>query len=260
MTERKRIGLALSGGIARASVHIGVLSVLERAGIPIDCVAGTSAGSIIGAAYCAGLPMPLIRRLATTTSWRAVAKLVWPRRGLVSFAKLEALIEEQLGVLDIRDLSIPFAPVATDMLTGERVIFRNGSLATAVRASCSVPGFVTPVEIDGRLYCDGGVTDNLPVDAARALGADYVIGVDLFVPSFGGKWGPLGIGLAAMENLIRRAGGGLAEADCLIVPDLAGKSYFRFSQSEEFISLGETAAEHMLPVIRDALRIPVSTA
>lgn len=251
--DRKRVGLALSGGVARAPVHVGVLSVLEREGIPIDCLAGTSAGAIVGAAYCAGLPIEEIRALTAHLGWRSVASLTWPHLGLISFAKMERLIEEVVGPFDIRDLSIPFACVATDLDTGERVVLREGRLAAAVRASCSVPGVVSPVRLDGRWLCDGGISDNLPVDAARQLGADNVIGVDLLVQGSWRQRGPLGPGMFALETMVRHAGCGPTSADCLIAPDLADQTYFRFSKSEEFIAIGEAAAERALPNIRDAI-------
>ena len=255
INNRKRVGLALGGGVARGPAHIGVLAVLEREGIPIDYVAGTSAGALIGAAYCAGLEVPQLCQLTRQSGWHTVASLIWPRQGFVSFGKMEPWVESLVGEVDIRDLSIPFAAVAADLARGEVVVLRRGRLATAVRASCSVPGFVAPVEIDGRLLCDGGVLDNLPVKAVRDMGADYVIGVDLFAPDCQRPWGPLGMGVAAVESLIRRAGGGIHCADCLITPDFAGASYFQFAKSAEFIALGEAAAEKMIPTIRADLEI-----
>lgn len=256
---RVKVGLALSGGVARGPVHVGVLTVLAREGIPIDCVAGSSAGSLVGSAYCAGLSIKDIRYLATHAGWRNVVTPTWPRRGLVSFARMEPFIEEVIGIpnLDIRDLAVPFAAVATDVERGERVILREGRLATAVRASCSVPGLVTPVEINGRLLVDGGVSDNIPVDAVRMMGAKYVIAVDLFVPGLH-RFGPLGMGATALETLVRQAGGGYRGADCLIVPELSGRSYLRFSNAAEYIALGEAAARKMLPVIeRDLAALAV---
>ncbi len=251
MTEngRKRVGLALGGGVARGAAHIGVLSALEEAGIPIDCVSGTSAGSIIGAVYCAGLDVAQMRVLASQINWRHIASPAWPDRGLVSFARMEPWIEGFIGELDIDDLAIPLAIAATDIHTGERVVLRQGRLVTAVRASSSVPGIVTPVEIDGRLLCDGGISDNLPVAAARELGAEYIIGVDLFAPEYDGRWGPLGMGFSAVETLIRHAGGGVADADCLIVPAIDDHSFLSFSKSKTFIALGEAAARQKLPQI-----------
>jgi NTE family protein len=115
------------------------------------------------------------------------------------------------------------------------------------------PGFVEPVELAGRLLCDGGAVQNLPVAAARALGADAVIGVDLFQPLIRPAWGAFGFGFAALENFIRRSGGGLQAADCLIVPQLAGVSYFDFKRAKENVSLGARAAEAQLPHLRAVL-------
>jgi len=126
-------------------------------------------------------------------------------------------------------------------------------LATAIRASCSVPSFAPPVEIDGRMLVDGGITDNIPADVARLLGADYVIGVDVFAPVVRRRLGPLGQGLAAIETLVRHAGRGSNECDCLIIPKVEGHSYFRFSQYKRYIALGEEAALEKLPSILRAL-------
>ncbi|MCP4425399.1 MAG: patatin-like phospholipase family protein, partial [Chloroflexi bacterium] len=227
----------------------GVLSVLEEAGVPIDCVAGTSAGSIVGAAYCAGLGAAQMREMSSQMGWRHIASPVWPRRGLVSFERMEPWLESFVGELDVADLPLPFVAIATDVYTGESVTLDQGRLATAVRASSSVPGVVEPVELDGRLLCDGGIANNLPVDATRALGADYVIGVDLFAPEYDGRWGPLGLLLTAAETLIRHSGGGVTEADCLIVPPIDDHSFVSFSNNEQFIALGKAAARQKISQI-----------
>lgn len=255
MNKRKKVGLALGGGVARGPVHVGVLMALEQAGIPIDCIAGASAGAIVGAVYCAGLEIPQLRKVAIDSGWRSMAGLACSRYGLVSFRKMEDYLVNLVGDLDICDLALPFTVVVTDMARGERLFLRRGRLATAVRASCSVPGLVTPVTINGRLYCDGGVTDNLPVDAVRAMGADYVIAVDLIVPLYRHNLGFLGAAAAAMELLVRDAGGCRSQADCLIEPAIAGHNYFNFSRrkSEQYMMLGAAAATQMLPAIKAAL-------
>jgi NTE family protein len=174
---------------------------------------------------------------------------------------MEDFLVDLVGDLDIRDLAIPFTAVVTDMERGESVFLQRGRLATAVRASCSVPGIVTPVEMDGRLYCDGGITDNLPIDAVRQMGADYVIAVDLFMPIYRRNLGFLGATAAAIELLIRNAGGCRATADCLIEPAIAGHNYFNFShrKSEQYLALGEAAVNQMLPTIKRELGICNST-
>ena len=253
LEQRKRVGLALGGGGARGLAHVGVLSVLEEAGIPIDYVAGTSMGALIGASYCAGIEIPQLLKNAEDAGWWQISRPSWPRHGWLSFEKMEHWLTDMLGDIDIRDFAIPFAAVATDLETGERVILRDGPVGKVVRVSCSVPGIVTPVEYQGRLLCDGGISDNLPDYAARLLGADYVIGVDVFAPAFRTFLGPVGAMLAAVETLVQHAGGGDLDADCLIVPDLVGTSYVRLSKYKEFIEAGERAAWEMLPTIREAL-------
>jgi NTE family protein len=250
---RPRIGLALSGGVARGFAHIGVLKVLEREGIPIDCVAGVSVGSLAGAIYSAGNRPARMEELIARLGWRKIAGPVFPRQGFVSFAKLERWLIETIGDLSFADLRCPFAAVATDLQSGAPVLLHEGRVAPAVHASCAVPGFVEPVEVGRRWLCDGGASVNLPSAAARALGADYVIGVDLFQHHVRAGWGPFGFGFAALENLVRRSGGGLENADCVITPKLAGDLYLSFGKYKELISEGEAAAEAQLPIIRAAL-------
>jgi NTE family protein len=237
----------------RGLAHIGVLSVLEREGIPIDYVAGTSAGSLIGAVYSAGLSVEEILEFATRLHWWNIARPVWPVRGFVSFDKMERWLVKELGDLDIADLKLPYAAVATDLRTGQPVCFRQGKLAPAVRASCSVPGVVTPVELDGHLLGDGSLANTVPVSVLREMGADFVIGVDIFQSSIHPRWGPFGMGFTALEILVQRAGGGIVQADCLISPELGGETYLRFSQKERLFDLGAKAAEGSLGCIREVL-------
>jgi NTE family protein len=255
---RKRVGLALGGGVGRGLAHIGVLNVLERAGISIDCVSGTSAGSIMGAVYCAGLGLERIRQEAQRLRWHHIASPAWPSRGLVSFHKLERWLVGKLGDLTFADLKIPFAAVATDLQTFEPVVLCKGRLAPAVRASCSFPGFVTPTEIDGRLLGDGFVTDSVPVSAVRALGAEYVIGVDILAPAIRKCWGALGYLVGGVEIMAQKAGQGVLQADCTISPDLAGVNYLSLDY-HKLVALGERAAEAKLPIIQAALSLVSTT-
>jgi NTE family protein len=247
------VGLALGGGAVRGLAHVGVLTVLEREGIPIHCVAGASVGSVIGAIYCATGDIEPFRELARTVRWRDVARPTWPVRGWITFERLERWLAGLVGDLSFDELRLPFACVATDLESGEPVVLREGRVAAAVRASCSIPGLVAPVRRDGRWLGDGGVSDNLPVAATRAVGADYVIGVDICLPTYRGRWGPFGVGFSGLESAIRNAGGGVRSADCLITPDLAGFSYVRFTRRDELIARGAAAAEAALPRIRAAL-------
>ncbi len=249
----KKIGLALSGGVMRGPVHVGVLAVLEREGIPIDVVSGASAGSIVGALYCAGMKIEHMQELGSAVSWRSLARPVISNKGFFSFEKLETWLIDLITDLHFCDLNRqPLAVVATDLEKGAPVVITEGPVAPAVRASCSVPGIIVPAEIDGKLLGDGGVSNNLPVSAAKSLGAEYVIGVDLFIPAVRRFLGPLGFGFAALETLVRRSGGGGDAADCLIAPDLAGKSYIT-PNKVELMELGKQAAEAKLPEIWAAL-------
>jgi NTE family protein len=207
----------------------------------------------MGALYCAAIGLDRIREAAPKLGWWDLARPVWPSRGLLSFAPLERWLVDFIGDKDFADLAIPFAAVTTDLLTGETCVLREGRVAPAVRASCSIPGIVVPVEWNGRLLCDGSVTEIVPAAIVREMGAEVVIGVDIFTPSLRTTGGALGLGLSALEILAHRAGSGLQAADCLIVPDLARISYLRFAQGKELIALGEKAAEGMLPCIQAAL-------
>lgn len=250
---RRRVGLALSGGVARGAAHIGVLKVLEREAIPIHCVAGTSIGSLVGALQCAGVKAARMEELAAQFSWRRFSDLVFPRKGFLSFAKVEHWLIEMIGDLEFGGLGRPFAVVATELVSGEPVVLSEGRVAPAVHASCAVPGVAVPVEVNGSWLCDGGASVNLPTAAVRALGADFVIGVDLFQHHVRAGWGPFGFGFAALENLIRRSGGGLEAADCVITPALAGDLYISFGRYKELIAEGEAAAEAQVPALRAAL-------
>ena len=248
-----RVGLALGGGVARGMAHVGVLKVLSDAGIPIHVVAGTSAGALIGSLYCAGLTTAEIEYIASRISWRDLARPTLSRYGVVSFGGIEEMVIALLGDINFHDLERPFAAVTCDMDTGEEVVLTKGRLAPAVRASSSVPGIVTPRRIDGRLLGDGGIVNNLPASAARALGADFVIGVDIFEPSFTRGCGPLGLLLTSLELLVSRIGGGEKESDYLIRPALAGIPYLLLANRNRLIRRGREAAEEALPHLKAAL-------
>lgn len=250
MGARPVVGLALGGGVARGVAHLGVLSVLLDAGIPIDVIAGTSAGSIIGALYLRGVSVEEGLRLSRRLRWRDWASPVWPRRGLVSFRKMESWLEKVIGDPHFSDLPRPFATVAMDIESGERVVFREGRVIPAVRASCSVAGFVEPLDWEGRQLVDGSFVDTVPVSVARDLGAEYVIGVDIFVPALRRAWGAWGYLFSVIERMVQNAGLGVRQADCIIRPDLSGTTYLRFSQAEALYRRGVEAARAALPRLR----------
>jgi NTE family protein len=252
--ERKRVGLALGGGGARGLAHVGALQVLEREQIHVDCIAGASVGSLVGAAYAAGLRSDRLLDLARQMRWRDIGALTWPRNGLVSFAKMERYLAELLGDVDIADLEIPYAAMASDFLTGEAVILSKGRLIPAVRASCSVPGVVKPMKWRGRLLVDGGMVNNLPISVVRELGADVVIAVGLVTPSGERPKGTIATAVAAIEHLIVHAGDDPSTAEVYIPVPLWGLgSLIRLSAREEIVALGRKATEEAMPAIRAAL-------
>lgn len=255
---RRRIGLALSGGGARGPAHLGVLRVLEREHIPIDVVAGVSAGSVTGALYCAGVPLDAMVHALNDFSWLKIISLTMPIHGLVSFARLESFLTQWIGDVWFSELQKPFAVGTTDLLTGRPIIFTAGRVAPLVRASCSIPGLVTPLEYGDYWLVDGGISCNLPSQAARALGADIVIGVDLLKPYMRRNFGVPGIASTALEIMVRHAGGGLESADVLVSPALDNKTYSRFSRAREMLELGERAAEAALPKLRARLELTSS--
>jgi len=250
-----KIGLALGGGITRVLAHVGAIEVLTLAGIQPDLVVGASAGSLVGAAFAAGMPIEELIELAMSIKWLDIGSLTLDRQGFVSFHRLEKKLVELVGDLDFEDMAIPFAAVAVDLENGTKALLNQGRVARAVRASCSVPGFIVPANIDGRMLADGGVVESVPVASARELGADYVIGVDLHTSKFSWKTGMLMAGFSALEMLFRQAGGGVESADTLIVPDLTGCGYIRFHNRTVAIERGREAARALLPKIMHDLQL-----
>ncbi len=180
--RRPRVGLVLSAGSLRATTHVGVIYALENAGMPVDVVAGTSMGAVVGSLYAAGRPVKRLWEIATTLRASSgsnltvfsLARLILSQK-LLSSAETEGFIRREIGGKRFEDLPKPFACVAMDLYSGEPIVFKEGDLASAVRASMNLPGVFAPVEYRHRYLVDGGVVDYIPVDAARLLKADWVI-------------------------------------------------------------------------------------
>jgi NTE family protein len=279
--KRPKICLVLSGGGARGAAHIGVLKVLDEMRVPIHCVAGTSMGSIVGGAFATGITVPEMEKIIGTMSTDLLFKEKPPRQersirrkqddytilftpdiglrdgeillpqGLVSGVQLETVLRRLARIEGFRkfdDLPIPFRAVATDLVTGKPVVFSEGEVVRAMRASMSVPGAVAPVEIDGRLLVDGGLVDNLPVDVARTMGADVVIAVNLGTPlmkrdQLGSIFGVVGqmIGILTEQN-VQASLASLKPTDILILPELGDYSAANFDHMPQTIPIGEAAA------------------
>lgn len=290
--KNEKIGLVLAGGGALGMAHVGVLKVLEENNVPIAFVAGTSMGSIVGAAYATGKPVVEMEKILVESDWDEIfsdgvqreniayrnktgrnreiygdtkfsmddGKLVTPF-GVVQGQRLLPVLQRLYenappSPAHFNTFRIPLRVIAADIENGEAVVIDHGDLATAVRASMSVPGVFAPVEIDGRLLVDGGIVNNLPMDVVRQMGADRLIVVELNA-EFKKKaelQSPLSIGgqiislLLAQNSALQKKT--LTKKDILIEPNLAGYSAVDFGKASELIKLGEEAARRALPSIK----------
>jgi NTE family protein len=199
--------------------------------------------------------MKEIHDMTDIMSW-TIAKPALSRDGLVSFERVESWFNFIIGDLRFCDLKIPLTIVTTDLDTGKPVFLREGRVAEAVRASCSIPGIVTPKIINGKRLVDGGISDNLPLDAVKEMGAEYIIGVDVMEPYLKPKIGPLAVGFLSLVTMIQRSGGNPELADCLIQPHATQlRSLLDFSKREELILLGENAGKEKIPTLQKELHL-----
>lgn len=254
--KARRVGLALAGGAVRGAAHVGVLEVLQREGIEAEVVAGTSVGSLVGAAYAAGLPAQKLREVFRTVRWPRLARLSWRNRfSLFDTRPMEDVIHSVLGVASFEELPKPFAAVACDVVSGERVVLNSGPLALALRASSAVPGVFPPVEMGGRLLVDGCVVDNLPVDVAREMGADFVIAVDIVPPPRGARRPHNILELMMITGYLWSRANHPPESqlDFLIQPKVGAYLGWDFADVESLEECGRSAAEEALPALRAAL-------
>jgi NTE family protein len=256
---RPRVGVALGGGFARGIAHLGVLRVLEQEHIPVDYLAGTSAGAMLAIAYASGHPIHEIVAQARATRFKDFGnwKLSW--LGLASNQKLAHYPRKFLGVSNFEELQIPLAIAATDLSTGEPVYFTTGPLGPALRASCAYPGMFVPVELDGRTLVDGFLAAPVPVDAVRSMGADVVIAI--FLEAANNRKPAsivdvIGLSFAILQRHAdlewRRA------ADIIVEPVVKDFLWDDFEKTSELIAAGEVAARAALPKIRAALALKSS--
>lgn len=256
--RRLKLGVALGGGFARGLAHIGVLKALEDVHIPVDFVAGTSVGAIIGACYCAGMSAGDLEAVAGVTRFKDFARWTFSRYGLCSNDRMRDFCARILKATTFEELKIPLAITATDFQTGEPVVFTQGPLVGPIRASCAYPGMFLPVEIDGRRYVDGMLAYAVPTTPLRALGADRVLGI--YLSAHWTQREPrhlfevigqcFSIAQAKMCGLWKK------DADRVLEPDVSGFSYNCFERAPELIELGETAARAIVPELRALLNLP----
>lgn len=256
MSNRAGVGLALGGGFARGFAHLGVLQVLEQHHIPISHIAGTSVGSILGAAYASGAPLARIIETCRTLRFRDIARWRVSRLGLASNQRLENLIERVFESRQFEELRIPLAVVATDLTSGEPVVFTQGNLVDAIRASCAFPGLFEPVEIGTRCLADGGLVAPVPTRAARDLGAAAVIGVSVGMQD-GYRGAPTNI-FQVVSRAVSAAQKHQLEiwerhADLVLRPDVQSLAWDDFERADEAIAAGAAAALRALPRIEKLL-------
>lgn len=253
---RKKVGLALSGGAARGFAHLGVIKVLKEHNIPIDFIAGTSAGSFAGGAIAAGMSVDNIIELGKKLSWYRISKLSFSTKGLISNKPIADLIKNEFPFNKFEDLMIPFAAVATDLETGREKVFKDeGDIGFAICASCAIPGIFAPlIDSEGKQFVDGGVIANVPTRAVRELGAEIVIAVDVL--NCGATyWGTpttiVGIVFQSTMLLIRSSSKGHHyRSDIVIKPQLAHLRPDEIGKMHEFIELGEKAALEQIDDIK----------
>ncbi|HKW56092.1 MAG TPA: patatin-like phospholipase family protein [Candidatus Acidoferrum sp.] len=250
------VGLALGGGFSRGFAHLGVLQVLEQNHIPISCIAGTSVGSILGAAYASGAPLARIIAACRTLRFRDIARWRVSRLGLASNHRLGDLIDRVFESRRFEDLRIPVAIVATDLANGEPVIFKHGDLREAIRASCAFPGLFEPVKIGTRCLADGGLVAQVPTLAARGLGAARVVGVSVGLED-GDRGAPQNI-FQVVARAVSAAQKHQQEvweshADLMLRPDVQSLAWDDFDRVDEAIEAGAAAARSALQRIKKLL-------
>jgi NTE family protein len=259
--RRLTLGVALGGGFARGMAHIGALKVLEEENIPVDYVAGTSVGAIIGAAYCGGMTAAELADMARTLRFSDFARWTLSRYGFCSSDRMVRFFARTLKQHNFEDLAIPLAITATEFRTGEAVVFTKGALVDPIRASCAYPGMFLPVEIDGHSYIDGMLAYAVPTTPLRNMGADRVIGI--YLSAHWSNARPPRHVFEVIRQCFSIAQSKLSEswskdANLVIEPDVNGFAYDCFERAPELIAAGETAMRVALPQVRAMLNLQLA--
>lgn len=251
-----KIGLALGSGGARGFAHIGVIKVLEEANIPIHCITGSSMGALVGAFYGSGYSPKQMKKMAIHFQRKYFLDFTVPKMGLISGEKVKQLIRILTKGKNIEDLNPALAIVATDLLKGEKVVFTEGEIATAVRASISIPGIFVPENVNGRLLVDGAVVDRIPVKELKKMSADIVIAVDVSFfevePQITSIFDVIMQSMDIMEREMVRFRE--IESDIMIKPMINQYSSTAFKNIDMIIQHGEEATKKKLPQIFELLK------
>ncbi len=264
--SKKKVGLALSGGAARGLAHIGALQVLQSEGIPIDMIAGTSAGAVAGAVYAWDQDIARMKKEVLAVNWLKLAPLFdlsLFKSGLIKGTKIKSMLASYVGGnIKFSDLKTPFACVTSDIETGEEVVIDSGSVPEALRASISVPGIFAVVKHEGRYLVDGGLTTPVPVQVVKKMGADFIIAVNV-APDASDRVKKRrkepSIFHVIMQSIYittyAMARHNLEDADIVIEPDLSGIGAGDFKKARECIIRGEQAARSAIPEIKRVLNL-----
>ena len=258
-----KVGIALGGGFARGLAHIGILKVLEEENIPVDFIAGTSVGSVIGAAYASGISAKELEEIAALVRFKDFSRWTFSRFGLFSNDKMSIFLRKILRCKTFEELKIPMAIAATDIITGDAVVFTKGDLVDPVRASCAYPGMFQPVRIGGQLLVDGLLAHSVPAMPLRDMGADRVISVHLaahWVKPGGPRHVFDVIGQCFSIAQERMCGPWKAASDIVLQPEIGEFAYDDFVRAPDLIRSGEVAARAAMPAIRAWMPAPVVLA
>ncbi len=251
--KRPLIGVALGGGFARGLAHIGVLKVLEEEGIPVDFIAGTSIGAVVGAAYASGRSPAELTEIASQVRFKDFSRWTVSRFGLFSNDKMANFLRKALGCKTFEELRIPLSVTATDIITGEPVVFSSGDLVDPVRASCAYPAMFLPVRIGERLLVDGFLAHSVPAAPLRAMGADRIIAVHLsahWVKPQGPRHVLDVIGQCFSIAQDKCSPSWRMVSDLILEPEIGEFGYDDFVHASRLIGAGEIAARAALPHIR----------
>jgi len=254
-TARPKIGLALAGGFARGIAHIGVLRAFRDAGIPIDCVAGTSVGALIGAGFCSGVSLEKMQEIGQATTFADFGRWTPSWLGLATNQRMEKYLARMTPATTFAELKTPLAISATDINAGVTIYYLNGSLATPLRASCAYPGLFVPIQYEGRTLVDGFLTAPVPVEGALIQGADIVIAVYLEAGGIENPRTAVDI-ISRSFNIIQKHTDltWRQQANVIIEPDVASFAWDDFTKTPELVAAGEAAAMNALPEIVAFLR------
>jgi NTE family protein len=253
--QRPKVGVALSGGFARGISHLGVMRCLQQHGIPIDCIAGTSAGALAGVAYASGQPFDHIVKEASAIRFGNFGQWRFSHMGLASNRRLESYPRDHFGVNDFKDLKIPLAIAATDLISGRPVFFTTGLVGPPLRASCAYPGLFQPVQYEGHLLVDGFVSAAVPVDGVRLLGAQVVIAVFLEAERMDRPRSIVDV-IGRSFSIVRLQADAAwrSKADVVVLPTVHEFAWDDFARTADLVAAGERAALEALPRIQALLQ------